>query len=279
MRGIIVSPEYHRSGENGIFFKRTDIDERKLRQYVLYWDKLDFPDNNIISIGGSPEIEYLESEGVLQRTTYTLNSFNSDIVSLFSRLQLETFRINNETENGNWSLAQPNSELFLPKDQSVITRNLEVQLYQSIPIPTSEVSLGDILTFKENRKDELLEFRGLMDDFYFELINSGDSERALISYVERVQRKIIEIDRVMNESKMSTFKGSVKIQFDLKKALKNTLIGGIGGSQFGFPTLGSTLGFASSFINITSEMSLKPKVIPNELKDYAYLYYADKELR
>ncbi|MBZ5752447.1 DUF6236 family protein [Metabacillus sp. DBTR6] len=127
---------------------------------------MDFPDNNFISFGETPEIEYLKDVGVLKRSNFIVLSSNGGDGDLFSRIQVAAFKNNNELEKGYWSLAQPNRELILNKESSELTRNLEVELYECLPIPSPEVSLEDILHFKERRKDELLEFRRFMDNLY-----------------------------------------------------------------------------------------------------------------
>ncbi|MDQ1005426.1 hypothetical protein QFZ28_006004 [Neobacillus niacini] len=51
------------------------------------------------------------------------------------KAQHDVFQLNNESEKGCWSLAQPNVKLLLPKEDAVLTRNLEVDLFQCLPIP------------------------------------------------------------------------------------------------------------------------------------------------
>lgn len=274
MRGIIISP-VKIIGKNSMQASGA-IDPIKLRQYLLYWDKIDFPQNNLIGFGESPEIEYLKKEGIMQQTNVRVTG-NGELTELYLKAQLKVLEINNGSEKGRWTLGQENIELVLPKGESVMEKGIELDLYNSLPIPTEDTSLEDVLMFKDKRKDELLEFRSLMDNFYLELLKSGDSERAVIAYIDRIQNKVGDIDRVMNESMFNRIRGNVKVRFDLKDAMQNTFIGLAGGHKLGFPTTAAFLGFGSSFINIEAEMFLKPKNLSSELKDYAYLYYASDE--
>src|SRR5699024_11989865 len=80
-----------------------------------------------------------------------------------------------------------------------------LSLHDALPIfPTTETSLEDILKFKDKRKDELLEFRYLMDTFYLEIIKSGDSESAMIASVDRIQKKISDIDRDRKSTRLNS---------------------------------------------------------------------------
>lgn len=272
-----MSPEIVIRGKNEMLVKNSDIAPVKLRQYLLYWDQIDFPENNAINFGGSPEIDFLQNAGVLKRSKINLN-LNGEMVGLFLKSQTEAFKLNNEKEPGSWSLAQPNQSLALDINSSFLTRNLEIELYHCLPIPSTEVSLDDILIFKERRKEEFLEFRYLLDNLYLEIVNSGDQERAKLKNIELLQRKIVDINMVMDESYISRLAGSLKIEFDWKDLATKTGPAILGSLTGQYPMeLGFAVGLYSS-IKIGSEMSLRPSGVPDDLKDFAYLYYADKEL-
>lgn len=275
MRGLVISPEYTLT-PNGIQISSTTIDSNKLRQYLMYWDKLDYPNNNIISFGDTPEISYLKSVGVLKSSKIHIHS-SGEIGELYAKSQLEAFNLNNSKEKGSWSLAQSNKNLILNRDASELTRSLEIELYKSLPVPSSEVSLEDILVFKEKRNDELLEFRSLMDKLYLEILDSGDPDRAKEKSIKEIQRKIFELNRLMDEAKMNKILGNLKVEVDISGMASKTM-GAIGmATVFDFPiAVSAALGFASSFIKVKSELVFKPKDIPPELKDYAYLYYSNK---
>jgi hypothetical protein len=277
MRGIVVTPEIEILGNRGMTIKSSNISPKHLRQYLLYWDKIDFPMSNIIHFGDSPETSYLKEVGFLKRSFVKIQS-SGELTDLFLKSQLKAFNQNNKLEPGSWSIAQPNRRLILDEKSCFLKENLEVELYSCLPVPTNDVSLDDILKFKERRKDELLEFRILMDKLYLETTDSSNLERMRVKNIELLQHKIVELDRLMNESQISRFLGSLKIEVDLTQTLKNTLGGMVAGKTFGFPlALSGAIGFASSFIKLNSEITLKPKEIPENLKDFAYLYYVNKD--
>ena len=49
-RGVIISPGFRSSGP-GSFSVNTGDATRVLRQCLLYWDRIEWPDNNLVSIG------------------------------------------------------------------------------------------------------------------------------------------------------------------------------------------------------------------------------------
>ena len=278
MRGIVISPQIDVIEKNKMIVRNSNINQGKLREYVMYWDQIDFPINQILHFGDTPETEYLIKAQVMKRSKINLQ-MNGELVELFLKGQLEAFRINNNENPGSWALAQSGSELVLPKSSTIMTRNLEIELYNCLPVPRLDVSLDDILNFKEMRRDELLEFRQLIDDIYKEIIDSGDQERAFVKNIENIKRKIIEINKVMDESRLSRASKSLKIEFDIKDIISNGAIGFLLAQVNEYPIeIGVAAGTLFSAIKISSEISLQPKEIPSELKSYAYLHYSQKEL-
>ena len=116
---------------------------------------------------------------------------------------------------------------------------------------------------------------------YEEIINSSDKDLTKNRCIEKLQQKIIEINRVMAESKIKKCLRSMKARINVSDII-------VAGAKIGFATMaggaigkaaeGALLGLATSSINISREISLIPKDIPENLKDYAYLFHAHKEL-
>ncbi|WP_335871973.1 DUF6236 family protein [Bacillus sp. 2205SS5-2] len=276
MKGIVVSP-VEIIGKNSISVNGT-IEPEKLRKYLLYWDKIDFPQSNIIGFGNSPDLEFLENAGVLKRSRFHVRG-GGEVADLHLKVQLTALRKNNDTERGCWSLAQEGINFVIPTRETVLDRCIELSLYNSLPIPSIESSFEDILTFKERRNDELLEFRLLLDGIFQEILKAGDSERAIETHLHKIDRQVDAISRTMNESIGKVLWSNLKVRFDVGDLIRNTTIGAFGASQLGVSvTTGAALGLASS-IKLNTEMLLKPKGIPTELKDFAYLFYANQELK
>lgn len=77
-----------------------DLDAQELRSSLLFWDKLDFPDNDLISFGHGPNVDYLISAGVLNRTRVVgSGKFDATVVHT---VHLHAFRTLDEREP--WSV-------------------------------------------------------------------------------------------------------------------------------------------------------------------------------
>lgn len=276
LRGIVVAPEYEAKGSE-LFLKSSDIDPLKLRQYLLYWDRIDFPTNNIIHCT-SNDIDYLESLNLLQRTKYNCSCNGIiNMEELFLNAQIQALNNNNLNKNERWTLGQGNLNLLLPKDEVERKNTLILDLYNSLPIPATDVPLDDIINFKEKRRDELMEFRNSMDKIYLSIINSGDIDISKSVAIKDLEKKIIAINKVMNESKIKKLLGSVKVNIDIN----SLIIGGAGyiiGKETGNSIMLASLGLAASSIKLRIDKQFIPKHIPDNLSDFAYLYYSQKEL-
>jgi hypothetical protein len=196
---------------------------------------------------------------------------------LFLNAQIQALNNNNLNKNERWTLGQGNLNLLLPKDEVERKNTLILDLYNSLPIPATDVPLDDIINFKEKRRDELMEFRNSMDKIYLSIINSGDIDISKSVAIKDLEKKIIAINKVMNESKIKKLLGSVKVNIDIN----SLIIGGAGyiiGKETGNSIMLASLGLAASSIKLRIDKQLIPKHIPDNLSDFAYLYYSQKEL-
>jgi hypothetical protein len=279
-RGIIITSPFKFDGRT-LNIINSKIDPVFLRHCLLFWDRIDWPDNNIISLGGeTPETQFLTDSNILTRTKITLGGFSGNIGYSLLIMQEAAFHLHNDTEPGLWSLAQESTNLVLPRETSTEKRTIEIELYKYIPVPDRVVSLEDILNFKEKRKDELLVFRSLMDGLYTEIINSKDIPRSKIAAIEKLQISIADLHRLMKESSIKRCLSTLKVELNLSDLIKDTLLSGVAAKvAFGIsPEMAALIGISASAIKIGLKIVPIGSRIPTNLKDYAYLFYLEKEL-
>lgn len=277
-RGIIITMPFEFDG-NSLSIKGS-LDSVSLRQYLLYWDKIDLPDNNIISIGSeTPEIQFLKDAGILERTYAKFSSFTGNIGYSMVKMQYATLHMKNHTEPGCWSLAQAGNSLYAPVENTIETGSIVVELYNSIPVPLGDVPLQEILEFKEKRKDELLSFRCAMDDLYDKVAKSGDIVRAKTNAIDKIEKNVNDLNKVFNETWKSKLLSTVKVELNVPNLATAAIAGGVGAASFGFsPVAGAAIGAAGAALKMDISQSRQLDNLPSELKDFAYLHYVEKEL-
>lgn len=277
-RGIVITPKFTFDGK--ALSVGGGFDPISLRHYLLYWDKLDWPDNNIISLGdGGPDIEFLKRAGVLERTVIRFGGFSGNIGYAMLGMQVAALQIRNAKDPGGWSLAQDSQTLVASTEGTVETRGIEVELYSAVPVPTGDVSYEDVLEFKRRRSDELMCFRSAMDDLYQEVIGAADIPRAKLQAIARLEKAVQELNDVFGESFSRRLLSSLKIELNLPNVAAFAAGGAATASTFGIPlAIGASVGAVAAAVKFDLAHIRKGANIPDQLRDYAYLHHIEREL-
>jgi hypothetical protein len=305
MRGVILGPRLEDMSKRGL---ATTVypDPMLLRQCVLYWDMIDWP--RYTMTGELPaEAKHLQDEGILISTTFEQPLLRADekpragdvvMWTVNPRTQQESdrrvgrlehyvipqalaFKKNNADGSGLWSLAQPNPDLVLPTSQT--DRTIEVELYRAVPVPSAATPIEEVLDLKRRRNSEMLAYRAAIDEIYQKVISSGDIPHAKTMEIEKLQKSVIELHRVMRAEKMPRSLASVKIALnpvDLGGVIQKLSVGALAALTFDFNTMAAaaaiSLADALFRLKITGVRTLSQ--IPPELSAYAYLATIETEL-
>jgi len=196
-KGIVLSPPFKPLITGGIQCGGTH-DPLELRKYLMYWDEIDYPSNNLINVS-SHDVNYLEQAGVLKRTRVVFQgTINSGRGEFFVAAQEEALRQNQVKEPGVWNLAQVSEVPFYTQQSSGIS--VDFELYGMLPVPSQDTPLADVLEFKSKRSSELIAFRVYLDEIYQNIINSADVPRAKNTELKKLELAIKDLDRVLGES-------------------------------------------------------------------------------
>jgi hypothetical protein len=274
-RGLVITQQFSFDGKS-LRIDGSGFDPVSLRQYLLYWDKLDWPDNNIISIqDDSAEVAFLESVGILERTRIRLTSVSRHIGYAMLEAQAAALAERNSKEPGAWSLAQQSRVLVSSPTGSVDARSIEVELYSSLPVPSQDVSLEEILEFKSRRDAELAQFRAAMDALYQETARAADIPRAKLQAQDQLQKAIQDLNNAFGESFSRRLLASLKVELNVP----NIAAGAAASVAFGFPIeMGAAVGAVAGAVKFDMAHIRKGANIPASLRDYAYLHHIEREL-
>jgi len=277
-RGIVITPRFNFDGQT--LALHGGFDPVSLRQYLLYWDKIDWPDNNVIGFGDdTPEFNFLKQAGVLERTMVRFASFNGNVGYALLQMQVLALEARNANEPGTWSLAQQSALLASSPEGTVNTRSIEIELYSAIPVPSKDVPLHDVLEFKQRRNSELLQFRAAMDELYQETIGSADIPRAKLQAQDHLERAVRDLHDVFGESFVRRLLASFKVELNVPNIATHAIAGSVAASSFGFPIgVGAAAGAIAASVKFDMAHIRKGANIPERLRDYAYLHHIEREL-
>ncbi|MGX9147263.1 DUF6236 family protein [Mesorhizobium sp. 128a] len=135
-----------------------------MRSNLLFWDRLDFPAQNMIAFGLDADAQFLKSAGVLQRTVVGLSG--GSMGDVLRAAHVGAFRLLDKNEPGQWSIATGERSLSFASNDIDEGRGVLVKLYNAIPVPNKDASLVDILEFREKRRSELLALRHHLESVY-----------------------------------------------------------------------------------------------------------------
>jgi hypothetical protein len=275
-RGLIISSDVEVDvASKRISMRSSEPNAGLLRQAVLYWDRIDFPQNNLIHVE-SRDINFLKEEGIAQTTQIRVGG--GEMAALYVQAQFAAFDELNRTSPGTWTLGQSAAAFFAaPSSRTVQERLAEIALNALLPVPPDDEPLAELLAFKSTRKDELRKLRAYVDELYQEIVNSACLPRAESAALLRVQSAIADI-RAVAEASWLRRNCSIKFDYTLPKALAGALL--TSSVAIPFPGLEYPLAAAGALISGIS-VSAEPRKtlanLPDGVKNFAYLYHLAKQ--
>jgi hypothetical protein len=164
-------------------------------------------------------------------------------------------------------------------DEKVLTHR--IQLNNCLPTPSANATIKDIVKFKNKRKQELLQFREVLDNTEADIQNANsDQERKLkmIQFKEKVQKEIIEIKKMLGDSKLDFVLNGLSSLLDFKQKEVVGTISGLGVVGAGVITSLPLVGLGAGVILLTGTLISSLKKINRQVQvnSSSYIYYAQK---
>lgn len=289
-RGIILGNSF------GNGFIKDDISVELVFQCLLFWDKIDYTNVMDISYNGGPsqclcpELDFLQSIGIAQKNekpNYEEKVLISgkmawDISEIFLVEQYATLLKNSRDKNIIWSTINDVKNNNTKINSDDVRACIEIELYNSIPIPSKAIPIDDVLKFKAKRKDELLALRHYLDELTLEISSTENFEKRKLITLDRLNKQINDYQKVFKETKFKYIWRSLStIATDPLIALSG-LIGVAGSIALPMATpvftklTGSAIG--ASTIKYTYKEIFTPNKLPKELNHLSYLSKMNNEL-
>jgi hypothetical protein len=256
-RGVIASPGIINRLPKGFQMERSlSIDE--LRYYILYWDKVVIPGNNLVYIG-LPEEEQLIKSGAVERPSVGFTGrFEGDQVTnaiLSCQSVVAQELVKDKTKD--WVIHQLGGECQFPNGFNQRRNIIRVDLASSLPVPTGDVNIYELLEFKEKRKDELYSLHAHLDDLYEQVLSSADQDLASKRAISDLAKSIADLDCVTNEHFDKT--GKFDLSAELNLSGKDISVGAASGALIDFFATGMTLPIATIAGALISTIKVQSK--------------------
>jgi len=243
-RGLVISPPIEISPNGGVLVKNPNLDPQEMRWNLLFWDKLDFPEQFAFGFNLSPDLQFLVDCKILQRTR--VNVAGGTGGDVLRAAHVGAFRLLEGKEPGQWSIATGERSLSFPDIDLEIGRGALIQLHRAIPVPDKDVPLQDILEFRTKRRTELLALRHHLENIYQRILAAGDGALAIKSEVEALQAAIADHIKASKETGFKFRSVSLNANLNL---VKGAAVAG-GALALGLPVVGALLAGTAASINI-----------------------------
>lgn len=252
-RGLVVSCPV-KITETSLAFGKTALDPQELRFSLLFWDKLNFPEINMIRIGLDRDSQFLADEGILSRASMHALVM-SDPAGLYASMHVNAYLQLDKAEPGVWSLGVGENSISFPDAHLDVGRGVLVGLFRAIPIPDREVPIQDVLEFRLKHQDELLALRYHLESIYQRIISAGDGELALTSEIENFDKAVADHIKTSKESKLP-FRG---MSLDASLNIPAAVLAGFSGYAATLSLSASLLAGAAAGFGVNISAALKGK--------------------
>lgn len=209
--GVIIS-----ESENSTQIGGGNIDPALIRNWVMFWDEFICPDNNFISTGLPPDLEFLQKKNLLvrNRVPFSGGISSGDFGKLFLAAQEITYMQKHAEEPGKWSMAQSEGIIKGQSNSQGTEACLVFELINSIQLPDRLIPINEILEFKEKRRDELSAFHSYLEDIYLRISASKDIPRVKTHELEKLESAIFEYNQTVKEKFQNRLLSSLRIILD-----------------------------------------------------------------
>ncbi|ELH1431639.1 TPA: hypothetical protein I8637_004301 [Raoultella ornithinolytica] len=187
--------------KDGVISATGGYDPSAIRLAILYLDGICIPQSDIIGFGLSPEMEMLKGSGFLFEKSYplTTNSFSSG-ADVLIKAYGDCFSDLNNTHNETW-IAHQSLNTYLQRKRITDDNGECIQLLNALPMPSESFPIGDLMEFKEKRKDNLKELLLKIEDIRIKIITSENKDIAIKKGIMEIEQSIIELHKLVMETK------------------------------------------------------------------------------
>ena len=282
MRGVIATAAQIDIHSNGfsIDSRNGGLSPNDIKYFLLYWDKIIIPANNFVYVEIPYEKDLIKCNLIERPIVRLQGSFNGSEIGkamLYGESKIVEERINDK--NIDWTIHQFNNQLILPEDKTIKKKIFKFELMNMLPVPNDNVHIFDIIDFKERRKDEFLALHNTLDELYFEILKSPDSDLKHLKTIKTLQKTINSIEKVQKEKfKLFTkYDLTAEINISGKDILEGITFGSIIDSHIGIHIpLATIIGAVAPMFKISIKKSITFSPLDNKL-NLAYLSRAHKE--
>lgn len=230
-RGIIANTGKINRTDKDTISIQSNLNNSDINYYLLYWDKIVLPTNNIFH-QTIPYEEDLINSGILERPRVQFSNWSTDIENgffdLFITAQSQVANdLLGKKGDTDWVIHQIGKEIIISSQQQREFQSLKVELYNCLPVPYDSIHPDIILNFKEKRKTEFEQLHKTIDEFYFDILKSPDQDFKRKIVNSELEKAIINVQKISSEKfqKSTKYNFVTELNLDLKDIISSSALG------------------------------------------------------
>lgn len=281
-RGLVISSPV-RVSEGSLHATGAQLDPVELRFALLFWDRIAWPRTPVINLAGNADSQFLEQANILIRPQPPRQG-SGPLERAYANALIGAFLELEAKERGCWSLSEGDRSFTNELSSNLLTANrgVAVELYRSIPIPSADVPLQDILEFRERRQSELLALRHEINEYARIIVDSNDQDAALQAQRERIDQSCANVIRVTAERRLPFTISDIKFttEIEVGKLAVGAVVGLLAAPTFGLPLVGAAVGgfalAAASGLKVSADFGLNRPI--RKTDPFRYVYSLHEEI-
>jgi len=211
----------------------SNLTPEDIRFYLMYWDKIIIPTNNLIHFRVPDEEDLIKCKALWRPRTSLVGRFSgNEVGEAIIKGQSEIAELMLKDSKTDWVVHQTGNQIFLPKENSNFRNTIRVDLSGVLPVPSKDTNINEILEFKEKRGAELEALHTTLDELYKEILKSPDPALEAKSVFSRLNKEIESLEKVSGEKYKKTSKFDLSVELNLN--CKDIAMAGASGTVIDF---------------------------------------------
>lgn len=257
------------------------INVKKDKAVNIHKDKIMMPDmNTIINYHKMSNKLYcfMEKNNLIQvHGNDVWLQMNSEVANLYMSILAKYLA---KIDHNDVVIGTDSTTNFMKAYNKAINNNGEICLInvmdRILPSPSLTVPIEDLIKFKNTRRNELLHFREVIDEYESQLKKSEDTselKHMMVLFSNKLEREISDVEKLMKENRIEYRLSSLKSLIEIQ--VPNALF--ILGQAFGSPRWITGLSLATNGALAIGTNILKLRKKQDEVFSncgFSYLYYA-----
>lgn len=273
-RGLIISPLLDIDENTNRVQINGGPDPEELRAGLLFWDRIEWPTNNLFHLGHPTPYEFLIAEGVMTRSRANFAG-GGEMARAMVDAHRTTFSALDIRDQGRWTSSRRSDSPTIVGDKAAEQRGLMMRLFKAIPLPDGEAPFEEILNFRAKRRAELQALRASVDQAFLDILGAPDRAFAETAAIDRIDAAVRDLLACSKENRFRQFLSNIDLSFDWRAAGE----AGFRGMQQGLSLADAAVGAVGAGIAISSSFgSLRPKK-NGTASPYEYAASIHRELR